>query len=254
MVYIPSNNLFDRIRRRAAVELFAKPFQLPLKTALITFSFDDCPHSACETGKQILEKHKALGTYYISAGFMDQEDHQGSCFSKADIECLHASGHEIACHSYAHLDTAKISIDGLSKDLSKNQKEMQHILGKGFSPQNFAYPFGNMTPLVKRNLRQRYATCRSVRTGVNRGMIDLACLKAVEINEINAPETCMKFVDDVVENGGWLIFFTHDVRENPSRYGCTPEHFENVVVKARRSGAQILSVRDSLKFLGVNAS
>jgi hypothetical protein len=41
---------------------------------------------------------------------------------------------------------------------------------------------------------------------------------------------------------GWLIFATHDVAAQPSRYGCTPEFLEQVVQYSVDSGARILPV------------
>ncbi len=52
------------------------------------------------------------------------------------------------------------------------------------------------------------------------------------------------------EEGGWLIFYTHDVGERPSRYGCTPRHFETVVEAALASGSKVLTVGAALDALG----
>ena len=52
--------------------------------------------------------------------------------------------------------------------------------------------------------------------------------------------------------GGWLIFYTHDVVETPSAYGCTSEQFEAVVAYAARY-APILPVRDVVAGLGIRA-
>ena len=41
---------------------------------------------------------------------------------------------------------------------------------------------------------------------------------------------------------GWLIFYTHDVSERPSPYGCTPEKLRFVVRRAKEIGASILPV------------
>ena len=49
---------------------------------------------------------------------------------------------------------------------------------------------------------------------------------------------------------GWLIFYTHDVRPNPSQYGCTPELFEFAVSHAAHSGSRILTVEEVLRELG----
>ena len=49
--------------------------------------------------------------------------------------------------------------------------------------------------------------------------------------------------------GGWLIFSTHDIEERPSRFGCTPKFFEDVVRSAVDSGATILPVAAALQHI-----
>jgi hypothetical protein len=43
---------------------------------------------------------------------------------------------------------------------------------------------------------------------------------------------------------GWLIFYSHDVRPNPSRFGCTPELLKFAVSFASRQSSCILTVGD----------
>jgi hypothetical protein len=48
---------------------------------------------------------------------------------------------------------------------------------------------------------------------------------------------------------GWLIFATHDVAKEPSRFGVTPEFFEDIVRYAEKSGARILPIVQALDVL-----
>ncbi len=52
---------------------------------------------------------------------------------------------------------------------------------------------------------------------------------------------------------GWLVFATHDVEANPSRYGCTPELFERVLRWSVHSGARILPVARALRQIRTEA-
>ena len=56
-------------------------------------------------------------------------------------------------------------------------------------------------------------------------------------------------IDQNARARGWLIFATHDVRETPSRFGCTPDFFEQVVQWSLESGARILPVVEALEVL-----
>jgi peptidoglycan/xylan/chitin deacetylase (PgdA/CDA1 family) len=249
-VYIPSNSLFERLRRSAGVELFRKPFALPIDAKIITFTFDDFLKTAGDIGAAVLEEYGTRGTFYLSLGCADHEDHQGRYFSAENVKTLHARGHEIACHSYSHLDAARVSSNKLLEDVRKNAQGVRALAGNDIRLQNFAYPYGNVTPHAKRIVRREYVSGRSVRPGINRRKIDLACLLAIEINDRpGTVEFCHNAVDDVTLAGGWLIFFTHDIRQAPSDYGCTPDSFRTIVDHAAKSGATILSMRDALAFL-----
>jgi hypothetical protein len=61
---------------------------------------------------------------------------------------------------------------------------------------------------------------------------------------------CPGVIWDLIERnrvqGGWLIFVTHDVTPRPSRFGCTPEFFEDVVQRSIASGAKVLPVGPAL--------
>jgi len=56
-------------------------------------------------------------------------------------------------------------------------------------------------------------------------------------------------VNDLVKTGGWLTFFTHDVRNNPSDYGCTPADMNKIIEIVKASGAEVLSIKDTISAL-----
>ena len=45
-----------------------------------------------------------------------------------------------------------------------------------------------------------------------------------------------------VRTRGWLIFYSHDVAEPPSRYGVSPELLEWTVGTAKRAGCVLATV------------
>jgi hypothetical protein len=72
-------------------------------------------------------------------------------------------------------------------------------------------------------------------------------LKAVEIRQ---PEQhardLTRWIDDLVDLPGWLIFFTHDIVPRPTPYGCTPETFDHLVRYAVDKGCRVLPVDQAL--------
>jgi len=115
---------------------------------------------------------------------------------------------------------------------------------KGFVPSNFAYPYGSVSLAAKRVLGALFSSCRGIRQGINHGTIDLADLLAMAVSDVDFDEAEMRrLIDRNKSARGWLIFFTHDVIETPSPFGCKPGQLEAVVAYAAKR-ATVLPVRE----------
>jgi peptidoglycan/xylan/chitin deacetylase (PgdA/CDA1 family) len=209
---------------------------------VVSFTFDDFPKSAATTGASILERYDARGTYYVSMGLAATERETGPMFDLEDIRALYRAGHEIACHTHTHLDCAKASRRAIVAAVRRNAAALACVV-PDFVPANFAYPYGSVSPAAKRVLRSRFASCRGIRRGINHGIIDRADLVAIAIYDCCFAETEMyRLIDQNTSVGGWLVFYTHDIVDTPSRFGCTPAQLKAIVGYARKR-AQILPVR-----------
>jgi hypothetical protein len=83
---------------------------------------------------------------------------------------------------------------------------------------------------------------------------DLNYLSSVFIERHrDRPEELRAIIEENRKNNGWLIFSTHDVRENPSPYGCTPEVFAQAVAWSVESGAKVLPMLAAAQTLGVGS-
>ena len=86
-------------------------------------------------------------------------------------------------------------------------------------------------------------SCRGIYGGVNGPDLDLNLLRA---NSLYGDVDRLAHVEELISENerkkGWLIFYTHDVRDNPSRYGCTPALLESALSAAIRSGSKISTV------------
>ena len=77
----------------------------------------------------------------------------------------------------------------------------------------------------------------------NAGIVDLNYLKAFFIEQSRDNFDAIKqTIDGNARAKGWLIFATHDVCDQPTRFGCFPGFFEKVVDYAIQSKATILPV------------
>ena len=92
-------------------------------------------------------------------------------------------------------------------------------------------------------MERYFLCCRGGSQTLNCGRTDLNYLKAYFLERSQGNRTLVKaLVDRNCRRGGWLVFGTHDIAENPSRFGLTPAFFTDTVRYAVESGAAILPV------------
>jgi hypothetical protein len=108
---------------------------------------------------------------------------------------------------------------------------------------SLSFPISEPRPLTKRDAARHFSCCRAGGQTLNAGTIDLNQLSAFFLEQSQGRiEPIKNLIDRNREKMGWLIFATHDVAAQPSRYGCTPEFLEQVVQYSVDSGARILPV------------
>ncbi len=194
----------------------------------------------------ILDNFGFKGTFYISSVFFKEVDKDG-IFNQIEFQNCIDQGHEIGCHTFSHLHFHDIYKKYLiEKDLERNNRELKSK-GLGKPLNNFSYPFGEQTVLAKKIISKKFRSGRGTFPGINRNKVDLYSLKAIKLYEsINSLQMIKASLYDLKKNGGWLIFYTHDVQVNPSKYGCTPEYFSSVVEMANEKAFEVLTVDESL--------
>jgi peptidoglycan/xylan/chitin deacetylase (PgdA/CDA1 family) len=226
--------------------------KLPMRNTrpMVSFTFDDVPVSACDVGTRILEQHGARGTFYIAGAGCGKTSPVGLLASIEQIRTIWLRGHEIGCQTYLHSAVSQLCRSELETECSRNQSTLKMIDDK-IAVRNFAYPYGDLSFGARRYLEMQYDSCRSVDHGINYRTADLGSLKswALENSSIDRKKIAT-LIADTVRTNGWLIFFSHDVGEQPSRYGIVPDLLEWAVKTAKHSGCVILPVSDGLKIAG----
>lgn len=196
---------------------------------IVSFTFDDAPDSAWLKGAPILEEADARGTYYIAGSLVGTEEPDRKLISAQGCADLAARGHELACHTFSHRRLADFTAAQLAADLDANGTFLTGCDGRT-TKRNFALPFTMSWPPAQAVLRERFTTNRGGRAGINRGSIDPHNLFAVELRHADfSLERLAGLIDDLVGNPGWLVFFTHDISDVPTRYGLTPTQFSALV-------------------------
>lgn len=231
--------------RRALLEFSARLIRrhvVPFRVArpVISLTFDDYPRSALEVGGRIIADEGVSATYYAAFGLARTDSPSGAIGSIEDLAACVEAGHEIACHSYNHVDCRKVSAIEFARNLERNRRVAQNL---GLPPlRHFAFPFGRFCAAGKRIAMESYASARTTVWGVNRLNLDLGSLKSVPLYSRHGPRCLNPYLNELQAHHGWLILYTHDVSQRPSPYGCTPDELSSVVRRARAMGALLLPV------------
>jgi len=243
------DRLVDRVSNRLIWKMAPRTRTVATDVPIVSFTFDDVPDTALTNGATILEKYDALGTFYIAGGIEGRVEPDRTLITREGCLELFRRGHEIGGHTFAHHRIRALG-RGLAEDLDRSARYLSEA-GITRPATNFAFPYNAAWPLSRGELGARYHTCRGAGETINRGRVDPLMLQSVEIRQ---PEDHARRltgrIDDVVQNPGWLVFFTHDIAESPTPYGCTPETFEHLVRYAREQGCRILTVEAATRALG----
>ena len=213
------------------------------QTPVVSFCFDDFPRTAYRTGGAILKQFGARGTYYAAPGLMNTSNDLGEQFTADDLEMLLRDGHEVGCHTYSHISCRNVSFKAFEADVVKGRETLRVMTGR--DPLNFAYPFGHVSFVAKRKIGAKMKTCRGIYGGLNGPNPDLNLLAANSLyGDVDGVATYESLISANQQSNAWLIFYTHDVRDNPSPFGCTPALLEKVVALAVARGLHVAPVQE----------
>ncbi|HEY0103519.1 MAG TPA: polysaccharide deacetylase, partial [Brevundimonas sp.] len=107
----------------------------------------------------------------------------------------------------------------------------------------FAYPFGDATVSAKRMIRERFALGRGVRDGVNVGREDRGLIRSIGLESRRLPGYDLDaLMAETAATKGWLTAYGHDVSDDPTDYGCTPDDLDRVLAAAKAARLEIMPV------------
>ncbi len=239
----------NRLTRLSVRNFCRKPFKLNLENAIVSFTFDDFPDSAFRNGATLLESFGATGTFYIAASLLGKNGPSGVHISRDELQNLRERNHHVGCHTYSHINVDSIAESELESEVQKNKDALEEILSEDEYP-HFSYPFGKLSFSSKKKLSKFYDSMRGTHPAINKGEIDLAFLDSVALYENRFSKIEIdKWIERVVADKGWLIFYTHDVQVKPSNWGISINSFNYTLERVAASDALILNVKDAYDFI-----
>ncbi|HEY3887837.1 MAG TPA: polysaccharide deacetylase family protein [Caulobacteraceae bacterium] len=245
--YSADRSLKGKLRRRLVRLAARRPAKRGPGRAMVSFSFDDAPVTAVSEGRAALESRGLHGTYFVAAELAGRTGPMGLNASADALMQAAAAGHEIACHTYSHLDCGQADRAAIEADVARNSA----ALGAwGAAPATtFAYPYGDVSLAAKRALGGRYDLLRGLHHGLVEAGTDLNQAPAVGIEGPEGEVLVREWIDRAIERRAWLIVYTHDVVAAPSPFGCTPGALNRLIDHALAHQAEIVTVAEGARRL-----
>ena len=232
------------LRRKLLSSLYSRNVPLGSNGPVVSFTFDDFPRTALTAGGEILKRHGVRGTYYAAVGLMNKSNELGEQFRRDDLDSLLSDGHELASHTLSHVSCRSLGSAKFREEVEQGREAIERLTGRSDSG-NFAFPFGDVTLNAKRTIGLNVASSRGIWGGSNGPNVDLNLLRANSLyGDRDGYAHVQKLILDNECKRGWLIFYSHDVRENPSPFGCSPALLEWAVSFAAQRASSILTVAE----------
>jgi len=207
-----------------------------LSGGVASLSFDDLCQSAYLQAFPLLEKYGFKATWFVACDSVGTTDPNSCCkkyMTWDEINAVALQNHEIGSHSLSHprLSTLAGNQKLLLQELQDSKKQIESMTSQKVD--SFAYPFsdkgdahGNVITLTGKI----YKYCRCGDRDLNHWPFRLNALFAWPLYEkFYDIEHTKNIIDSCINNDAWLIFYTHDIEEKPSDFGCSPKYFENVL-------------------------
>lgn len=239
-----------RVSNRLSRHFCTTPFELRNARPMVSFTFDDFPDSAATTGAPILDQYDAKATFYVAGGLVDQWCGHWQGIGADEIVKLHQRGHEIGCHTFSHAPAPELGAGRLASEIEENRRYLRG-LDPSIRVDNFAYPYGLGSVWRKSQLAQAFRSSRGIVPGINSGTVDLQYLRSTPlVNRHIDDDGIDRAFDELVDTNGWLVFYGHDVADEPSPYGCTPALLRHALNAAARRNVAVLAVAGALQAAG----
>jgi len=244
VIYAPERSIKAKVTRKLARFQARRVLPINIDRPIVSFSFDDCPKSVINNALKPLENEGWQATIYIAAGLCDTTNHLGLHMSLGDVKAVHASGHEIGDHTYSHCNGSALPLANVLADIVKNQNTLNGLNIP--ASQTFAYPYGELTPALKKALGTRFNGSRGIHSHTHETSVDLNQIGSNRLYHGADFNTLLSQIAELADHPGWMTIFTHDVRDNPSDFGCTPSQMKTVIKAVKDSGADVITIADTI--------
>jgi peptidoglycan/xylan/chitin deacetylase (PgdA/CDA1 family) len=191
--------------RNYSITDITKPGPTRWDKPMVSITFDDGWQSVYDRALPLLNEHGFRSTQYVNASSIETPNFM----TAAEVQQMHEAGHEIAAHSYEHLDLTSIGTDRLDEQLRRSEEALATA---GLGTNDLAPPFGRSDPQVAWYASKYFDMMRGTDDGLNtRQNLDPHDLKVLYVTDETTPETLSEALAETTRMNGWLILVYHQI-------------------------------------------
>lgn len=182
-----------------------KPGPLRWDQPMVSITFDDGWESVYDHALPLLAQHGFPSTQYVNPSSIETPN-----FMKAaDLQQMRQAGHEIAAHSYEHVDLTSIGAERLHEEMRKNDEALS---AAGLGTDSLATPYGRSDPQVDFYASKYFDIVRGTEQGINtRQSLEPRDLKVFYVTDETTPDTLSTALAETSRANGWLILVYHQI-------------------------------------------
>lgn len=217
---------------------------VPRRAAMVSFMDDDCRAATHSVLFPLVQELGVPLTVACAPGELGSV--AGTYMSTGQLQEMHRAGVAVSCHHWRqdNMDTFATAKD-YAADLDNCLARFAEL---GIQAETVTYPQGIYTDGYMHVVRERFRAGFGVFRGINEPPLESYFLRRCELFPTNGAFTladAKAMVDDVVREGGWLIFMAHAWYP-----GFDPAAFRELVAHIRGKGVEIVGTSEALDRMG----
>ena len=203
--------------------------------ALITFWFDDAWRSQYDEGFKILDKYGYKAAVAVPIEPIGYEAYM----NWHQIRKLHYLGWEITSHSRTHdCDLVYKGEDAFKYEILGGKEDLEKY---GIKTKIYVAPCGETTPEATSYIKDNFSYQRIVEPGFNPIPVnDPYGVMVKQVSRDISATTIRSWIDEAINSRQWLVLMLHQIDNEETEYGTTPEILEDVVDYVNKSNISVV--------------
>ena len=217
----------------------ARAWQRPL----LSYAFDDGWLSAYNNSIARLNRAGQKGTFYINPSSIDTP----GFMTTANVAALNTQGHELASHSYEHIDLTRLANTEINHQLQHANDYFRQVFG--MQSVNFATPLGNDDAQLQFYARKYYTSMRGTQDGINtKQSFDPYNIQVLYVGKDLSLSRLKETIAQTQAAHGWLILVYHRIDEaTADKTSITPDQFNSHIDTIEASDITVMTVNKALQ-------